>query len=137
MKNLKNHLLFSAKLVAGVTLCLGVGYLGSLIFPLNNTKSEIKEKEINIKKDLTNEIIYRNSEDKNNLTMHNFNTSYGLIILTDYNKDNVVDEIYFSNNPLTKCPLEIKRPEKGYHVNSQIFQEADKIYQKEIKRFKE
>ncbi len=135
MKNLKKRLLIAAKLTVGIPIGFGIAYLGNFIPSPNNTKSEIKEKEINIKKDLTNEIIYRNSEDKNNLTMHNFNTSYGLIILTDYNKDNVVDEIYFSNNPLTKCPLEIKRPEKGYHVNSQIFQEADKIYQKEIKRF--
>ena len=60
-----------------------------------------------------------------------------MISLRDNNKDTLVDEVYFSDDPLTGSSLTIKRDTSKYAENDFIFKEADKIYKEEIEKFKE
>ena len=131
MKNL-----FSTIKNVSIGLCIGVGLIHLLpsIIPSFHTGTKINGNEIEItkRKGLFSMVTYYNTPSKNEIEIYNFNKfsdSYGLIGLRDNNKDNVVDEIYFSNNSLTETNLNIKRSEDDF------FEEADKIYQEEIKRF--
>lgn len=120
---------------------LGLIYLLPSIIPSLNSGTKINGDEISItkRKGLFSEVTYKISKNGNAIDVYNYNhfsKSYGLIGLDDYNKDGVVDEIYFSDNPLTNTNLKIKRPKED-DSNSYFFKEADKIYQEQIKRFKE
>lgn len=135
-KNLTKRLGITLAALAVITLPLP-----PIILPSVYTRTEIKGDEMSItkRKGLTSKVTYTHSEDKNEIEIYNFNMlskSYGSISLKDYNQDNVVDEIYFNENPLTEGNLKIERP-KDKDFNSAFFNEADKIYQEQIKRIEE
>lgn len=139
MKNLFNKI---KNVSLGLSIGLGLFYLLPGIIPSVYTGTKTNGDEIisiTKRKGLFS-MVSVTSEDKGKIMIYNFNVfsnSPILINLTDYNKDNLVDEIYFSDDPLTENSLTIERPKKGESLNSEIFQEADKIYQEQIKRFKD
>ena len=122
-----------------IGISLGFIYLPPAILPSFETGTKIHRDEISItkRKGLFSTVTYEISKDRNAIHIYNYNRfskNYGLTNLRDYNKDGVVDEIYFSDNPLTENTLKIKRTEKcDFH----FFEEADKIYKEQIKRFKD
>ena len=132
------------KTLSALLACLaGIGtgsiftYLFPAIIPSLNSGTKINGDEISVtkRKGLFSTVTYEISKDGNAIHIYNYNRfskNYGLTNLRDYNKDGVVDEIYFSDNPLTENTLKIKRTEKcDFH----FFEEADKIYKEQIKRF--
>ena len=127
---------------AGVGIGLTLMYLLPAIFPSFCTGIKIDRDRIEITKrnGAFSTVSLIKDKYKNDISIYNFNKfskSYGLISLRDNNKDTLVDEVYFSDDPLTGSSLTIKRDTSKYAENDFIFKEADKIYKEEIEKFKE
>ncbi len=125
---------------AGLGIGLSLMYIAPAILPSFKTETKINGDKIEItkRKGAFSTITYIKNKDKNEIEIYNFSDfskSHGLIALSDYNKDSLVDKIYYSDDPLTGNSLIIKRDTSQNPINVYLFKEADKIYKEEIEKF--
>ena len=137
MKKLERIVNKSVYPFAGVGISLTLLYFLSAIMPsfYTGTKIDGDKIEITKRKGAFSTVSFIKDKYENTISIYNFNRfseGYGLISLWDYNKDTLVDEIYYSNDPLTNSPLTIKRDGN----NESFFKEMDEIYKEEIEKFK-
>ncbi|HLD38290.1 MAG TPA: hypothetical protein VJA20_02525 [Candidatus Nanoarchaeia archaeon] len=142
MKNLERIGNIIAYPFTGLGIGLTLLYLLPAILPSFDTGTKINGDKMKItkRKGAFSTVSFIKDKYKNKISIYNFNgfsKGYGLINLRDDNKDTLVDEVYFSNDPLTGSSLTIKRDTSKYAENDFIFKEADKIYKEEIEKFKE